>query len=171
MQIVFQYPTWFLLLAVLAAGGYAFGMYFREKRTSEMPLWLVRTLAGLRGAAVLIIIVLLIGPLIKSTSSRTEKPIVVIAQDNSSSIPLNSDSAFYRSEYQDQLAELKSTLSGDFEVKSYVFGNEINETDKIDFSDGRTDFSVTLYSADARTRLAHPHSWRDAHQQLFTVAN
>lgn len=148
MQIVFQYPTWFLLLAVLAAAGYSLGMYFREKRTSEMPLWMVRALAGIRGVAVFIIIVLLIGPLIKSTSSRTEKPIVVIAQDNSSSIPLNSDSAFYKNEYQEQLANLKSTLSGDFEVRSYVFGNEVNETDAIDFSDGRTDFSDVFEELD-----------------------
>ena len=141
MQIVFQYPTWFLLLAVLAGAAYALGMYYREKRVSEFPIWMVRGLAAIRGLAVFIIVVLLIGPLIKSTSKRTEKPIVVVAQDNSSSIPLNADSAFYRTEYQQQLADLRTQLSSDYEVKSYVFGNYVDETETADFSDGRTDIS------------------------------
>jgi hypothetical protein len=141
VQIVFQYPTWFLLLAVLAGAAYALGMYYREKRVSEFPIWMVRGLAAIRGLAVFIIVVLLIGPLIKSTSKRTEKPIVVVAQDNSSSIPLNADSAFYRTEYQQQLADLRTQLSSDYEVKSYVFGNYVDETETADFSDGRTDIS------------------------------
>ena len=141
MQIVFQYPTWFLLLALAAGVGYAFGMYFREKRTAEMPIWMVRGLAAVRGSAIFILVLLLIGPLIKSVSKRTEKPIVVIAQDNSSSIPLNSDSAFYRAEYLEGLASLRAELSGDYEVRSYVFGNEVHETEEAGFSDGRTDMS------------------------------
>jgi len=148
VQIVFQYPTWFLLLAVLAGAAYALGMYYREKRVSEFPIWMVRGLAAVRGLAVFIIVVLLIGPLIKSTSKRTEKPIVVIAQDNSSSIPLNADSSFYRGEYQQQLAELRSQLSSDYEVKSYVFGNNVDETETADFADGRTDISELFEQLD-----------------------
>lgn len=148
MQIVFQYPTWFLLLAVLAGAAYALGMYYREKRVSEFPIWMVRGLAAVRGLAVFIIVVLLIGPLIKSTTKRTEKPIVVIAQDNSSSIPLNADSAFYKNEYQQQLAELRSQLSSEYEVKSYVFGSEIDESETADFTDGRTDISELFEQLD-----------------------
>ena len=141
MQIVFQYPTWFLLLALAAGVAYALGMYFREKRTAEMPVWMVRGLAAVRGLTIFILAVLLIGPLIKSTTKRTEKPIVVIAQDNSSSIPLNSDSAFYRTEYLEILSALRTELSSDYEVRSYIFGKEVNETETPDFSDGRTDMS------------------------------
>lgn len=148
MQIVFQYPTWFLLLAVLAGAAYGLGMYYREKRVSEFPIWMVRGLAAVRGLAVFIIVVLLIGPLIKSTTKRTEKPIVVIAQDNSSSIPLNADSVYYKGEYQQQLADLRSQLSGDYEVKSYVFGSKVDESETADFTDGRTDISELFEQLD-----------------------
>jgi hypothetical protein len=148
VQIVFQYPTWFLLLAIMAGVAYAFGMYYREKRTAEFPLWLTRGLAAMRGVVVFLIVVLLIGLLIKSTSSRTEKPIIVLAQDNSSSIPLNSDSAFYRNDYQSLLDEFRTELSGDFEVNSYVFGNETRESEQADFSEGRTDFSQLFEELD-----------------------
>ncbi|MGB0918178.1 MAG: hypothetical protein ACPGU4_11350, partial [Flavobacteriales bacterium] len=128
-----------------AGVAYALGMYFREKRTAEMLVWMVRGLAAVRGTVIFILVVLLIGPLIKSTTKRTEKPIVVIAQDNSSSIPLNSDSAFYKTEYLADLAKLRSSLSADYEVKSYVFGSAVNESDpdnyRGDFLDGRTDMS------------------------------
>lgn len=130
-----------MLLALAAGVGYALGMYFREKRTAEMPIWMVRGLAAIRGIVVFILVVLLIGPLIKSTTKRTEKPIVVIAQDNSSSIPLNSDSAFYRTEYLDGLAKLRAALSGDYEIESYSFGSEVKQSETPDYSDGRTDMS------------------------------
>ncbi len=148
MSIVFQFPTWFLILALLAGASYALGMYFRERRTAEMPLWMVRSLAAVRGLAVFIIVVLLIGPMIRSTSKRTEKPIVVIAQDNSSSILLNSDSAFYRAEFQEKLNELRKELSGDYEVRSYVFGNDVNEKEVADHTDGRTDISELFEELD-----------------------
>jgi hypothetical protein len=141
VQIVFQYPTWFLLLAVLVAAAYAFGMYFREKRTAEIPIWMVRGLAAVRGIVIFILVVLLIGPLIKSTTKRTEKPIVVIAQDNSSSIPLSCDSAFYQSEYLQSVANLRANLSGDYEIESYTFGSEVKESETLDYSDSRTDMS------------------------------
>lgn len=132
----------------MAGAGYAFGLYYREKRTSEFPLWLTRSLAAIRGVVVFLIVVLLIGPLIKSTSSRTEKPIIILAQDNSSSIPLNSDSAFYRNDYQTLLAEFRAGLSGDFEVTSYVFGNETRVSEEVDFSEGRTDYSQLFEELD-----------------------
>lgn len=139
--MVFQYPSWFVLLAILAGGVYAFGMYFREKRTAEMPIWILRGLVALRGIAIFILVVLLIGPLIQSTSNRTEKPIVVLAHDNSSSIPLNADSTFYKGEYLESFENMRTKLSEDYEVKSYTFGASVNESTQIDFSDGRTDVS------------------------------
>ncbi len=141
MTIVFQYPTWFLLFSVLAGIAYGSGMYFREKRTAEMPVWMVRGLAVVRGTAIFILTVLLIGPLIRSASKRTEKPIVVIAQDNSSSIPLNRDSTYYLTDYQTDLAELRKSLSKDHEVRSYTFGSSVEESDAVDFTQGRTDIS------------------------------
>ncbi len=130
-----------MIFSVLAGVAYGLGMYYREKRTSEFSKWMRQLLAVLRGTVVALIIILLIGPLIKSTSNRTEKPIVVIAQDNSSSIPLNKDSAFYRTDYQTDLAELRKELSKDHEVRSYVFGSAVEESDVVDFKQGRTDIS------------------------------
>lgn len=105
-------------------------------------------LAVLRGTVVALIVILLIGPLIRSTSKRTEKPIIILAQDNSSSIPLNKDSAFYNADYQVALEELRSELSEEYEVRSYAFGGNVKETQSIDFKDGRTDFSALFRELD-----------------------
>ena len=116
-------------------------MYLHEKRTYEMPKWLRKLLTVLRGSVVALIVILLIGPLIRSTSKRTEKPIIIIAQDNSSSIPLNKDSTFYRTGYLNALSDLQKELSKDYEVRNYVFGTSADESEDVDFQDGRTDLS------------------------------
>jgi hypothetical protein len=87
VEIFFQYPAWFIVFCLLAGAGYAVGMYLRDRKTAEFAPWLVRTLAVLRGLAVFLIALLLIGPLLKTTQKRTEKPIIIVAQDNSASIP------------------------------------------------------------------------------------
>lgn len=113
-----------------------------------MPPWLVKTLAVVRALVVFLIIVLLIGPLLKSVSSRTEKPIVILAQDNSASIPLNADSLFYQEEYPNQLAELRNTLGKTYEVRSYSFGSQVKETQELNFLDARTDISALYQELD-----------------------
>ena len=48
--------------------------------------WWLRGLALLRFAGVVILAFLLLNPYLKSKTNETEKPVVVIMQDNSSSI-------------------------------------------------------------------------------------
>jgi hypothetical protein len=150
VEIFFQYPAWFIVFCLLAGAGYAVGMYLRDRKTAEFALWLVRTLAVLRGLAVFLIALLLIGPLLKTTQKRTEKPIIIIAQDNSASIPLNADSAFYRTTYLEQLAQLRGALAEKFEVHSYTFGGEVAENEVADFSEGRSDYSQLFGELDNR---------------------
>lgn len=69
-----------------------------------------------------------------------EKPLIIIAQDNSSSLTLNKDSAFYKTAYLTQLKELKDQLSKDFEVKAFTYGDKVTEGLTVDFAEKRSDF-------------------------------
>lgn len=73
-------------------------LYFRENK-NEFPAWLKRILGVNRFVLVSLIAFLLLSPLLKMSSHKVEKPVIVIAQDNSMSVVLNEDSAFYRTEY------------------------------------------------------------------------
>ncbi len=150
MNIIFQYSPWFILLCIIAGSGYALGMYYRDQRTSEFPLWARRGLAMLRGIAVFIIALLLIGPLLQSTQKRTEKPIIIIAQDNSASVPVNADSSFYRIEYPEALAGLRSRISEQYDVQTFTFGSRLTENGELTFDEGRTDISQLFHELENR---------------------
>lgn len=150
MNIILQYSPWFIALCIIAGAGYALGMYFRDRRAAELPLWTVRILAILRGVAVFIIALLLLGPLLRTTQKRTEKPIIVIAQDNSASIPLNADSTFYWEEYLSKMDALANALSKKYDVQRFTFGAKVTEGGAVDYSEGRTDYSQLFAELDNR---------------------
>lgn len=150
MNIIFQYSPWFILLCIIAGAGYALGMYYRDQRTSEFPLWARRGLAVLRGLAVFIIALLLLGPLLRTTQKRTEKPIIIIAQDNSASVPVNADSTFYRNDYPDGLNAVRSRLAERYDVQSYTFGSRVTEGGELIYDEGRTDLSLLFRELENR---------------------
>lgn len=94
-----------------------------------------------RFVLVTILAFLLLSPFIKTIFNKIEKPIIIIVQDNSSSILLNKDSSFYKTSYQTNLDELVDNLSQNFEVKKYTFGENLNENKSIDFSEKITNLS------------------------------
>jgi hypothetical protein len=77
-----------------------------------------------------------------------EKPVIIIAQDNSQSIVKTIDSSYYRSEYIDNLKHLIKQLSSDYEVVSYTFGQGVTSGDekKLDpgFDENQSNISEML---------------------------
>lgn len=125
----------------MLGAAYTFVLYRKEEKFSEVAPWLVKTMALFRFLLVTILAFLLLSPFIKTLFNKVEKPVIIIAQDNSSSILLNKDSAFYKNDYLDQLKALKSNLEEKFEVKSYTFGENLTEGNQVDYSKKITDLS------------------------------
>ena len=134
INITTGYPLWFSIFCVLLGAAYSFILYYKEEKFSDVASWLFRTIAIFRFLLVSILAFLLLSPFIKTIFNKVEKPIIIIAQDNSSSILLNKDSIFYKNEYLDQLKTLKSSLEENYVVKTYTFGENLEEGSKIDFS-------------------------------------
>lgn len=103
-----------------------------------------------RFLAVFILGVLLLKPLIESESQKIEKPIVVIAQDNTESILFNKDSSFYSNEYVQQLNSLKNQLEKDYQVEVISFGDKIRDTLLFEYSEKQTDMSMLLNEIESR---------------------
>lgn len=141
MSIIIDYPGWFIFLCISAGIIYASALYLRDRQSLNWHPALKITLALLRFAAVTILCLFLLKPLIKSTERVVEKPIVVIAQDNSSSLLLSSDSSYYKAQYLTALSSLQEELSEEFEVQTYAFGAEVeNELSSIDYEAPASDF-------------------------------
>ncbi len=141
INIITDYPLWFSIFCVLLGAIYAFLLYRKEEKFKELSIWLIRSMACFRFLLVTILAFLLLSPFIKTLFNKVEKPVIIIAQDNSSSILLNKDSTFYREEYLIKLQELKSSLEETYEVKTYTFGENLTEGNRIDYSKKITDLS------------------------------
>ncbi len=149
MEIHTDYPLWFILLCLLLGGLYSFILYFRDK-DSEFSQWKKRVLALFRFIAVSLIAFLLLGPLIKSRFKNIEKPLIIIAQDNSSSLMIGEDSTFMKNEYIERINELIENLSADYGVKAYTYGEKFSDDFNLTFNDNETDFSEVFGEINAR---------------------
>ena len=145
MSIITQAPSWLMLFCLMAGVIYAGALYFRDRlnRTYGTPL---ATLLGvLRFACVSLLCLFLLKPLIKTIEREVEKPIIVIAQDNSSSLCVGSDSSYYRGAYLEQLKQLSTSFGSDYDVRLLSFGDRIAEgLDSINYNDDYTDYSQLL---------------------------
>jgi hypothetical protein len=141
INIITDYPLWFSIFCVLLGVLYAFVLYRKEEKFNEIAPWLIKLMAGFRFLLVATLAFLLLSPFIKTLFNKEEKPVIVIAQDNSSSILLNKDSTFYQTEYIQKLKALKSSLEEKYEVKTYTFGENLEEGNDVNFSKKVTDLS------------------------------
>ncbi len=145
-QLTFPYPTWFLLLCALLGLGYAALLYYRETAFREQAPQLHRLLAGVRWAVVTTIAVLLLSPLMRSVQTRTQKPVIVLAQDQSESVGFElQDAALER--YKADWAQLREALSEDFEVHELAFGEAVREGVTFSFKDKASHLSQLLEEA------------------------
>lgn len=138
-----------LALALLSGLAAAAALYVRNKKQYYGKA-LTIILFALRTMMVALVALLLFNPLIRQKFSSVETPTIVLAHDNSASVALCKDSAFYRNDYRTQLEQFRMSLNADFQVDEYVFGEEMRDFDQLDFSDQLTDLSAVLKSLDRR---------------------
>ncbi len=149
INIITEYSLWFGLLCLLLGVGYALILYYRE-RHHEFKKRTIRVMFGLRTLSVTLIAFLLLSPLVKTTSRTIEKPIVIVAQDNSQSIVFSKDSANMRKNYVAEMKKLTEDLGEDYDLKTFSFGDKVVEGFPFSFSDKQTDMSAMLDEIKAR---------------------
>jgi hypothetical protein len=141
IQITTELPIWFTLFCVLLGLAYAYLLYRKEERFTELPKWKIGLMASFRWVLVTILAFLLLTPFIKTVFNKVEKPIIIIAQDNSSSILLNKDSAYYQTKYLQEIKKLQEDLKEDYEVRTFTFGGKVKEEGEIDYNQKITDIA------------------------------
>ena len=97
-----------LALSLLAGLAAATMLYFRNKKQHYGKALNV-ILFALRTLIVGMVVLLLFNPLIRQKFSSVETPTIILAHDNSSSIALCKDSAFYKKDYLTQFDQFRKT--------------------------------------------------------------
>jgi hypothetical protein len=135
-----SYPLWFSIFCLAAGVLYALVLYYRNRAEgfSKRTLYL---LAALRTTAVTLIAFLLLSPLLKSIRRYSEKPIVILALDNSASMVTGKDSMQIRSDFYQKFKKLSEKLSDQYEVKTNSFGSSIEDGLQSQFDEKQTDIS------------------------------
>ncbi|MBN2745383.1 MAG: VWA domain-containing protein [Bacteroidales bacterium] len=143
VEIVFKYSILWLIPAAFISGLLVYFVYFFKKNHDlrARQVWL---LSILRFSAFMAIAVFLLSPLIKSKIKEIERPLFVVAVDNSQSMAFGSDSISKISEIKQFLSSLQSELKKDFDVEFYSFGEEVNQDSTLDFNAKTTNLSAPL---------------------------
>ena len=144
-----EYSPFWLIPIVVFAAGIAFWGYFVGGR----GLFSARQrnlLAALRFLSLLLVLFLLLSPVVRFTSHQTEKPLIVVAQDVSSSIVSTKDSTYYKTDYQNKIRNFIDQASEDYDVKVLTFSSETaernlqNKNENFTFSGTQTDMAECL---------------------------
>jgi hypothetical protein len=151
MQIITNTSPWLLSLCLWIGLAYAIGLYFFRRNTNSWNPTLRWVLGTFRFITVALLVLLLFKPLLDTTSQRIEKPIVVFALDNSSSIRSTADSLFYKNDFLKQWQEIQTQLGDEVEVIPMLFGEKIALTSDANFNDQETNFSQLQRSIQTQT--------------------
>jgi len=141
-QLLTQFSAWWILACLLAGFIYAWVLYRHFPVQEEQSPWFKRVLFILRMTAVSILAFLLLSPMIRTLSRETEKPILLFAQDASSSILLNADSLFYKGEYPEKVSNMLDQLKEKYNVSILGWGDGVEEGFPLNYKDRQTDFNA-----------------------------
>src|SRR3569833_2740464 len=120
---------------------YAWLLY---RQPSDLDKKIRNALFAARTIDVFIIAFLLIAPLVRSVSYTQQKPLVLIAQDNSQSIGTFKPAGFNQSLFVGELAKLKEQLGDKFDVREFNFGRDLKDSLSNKFDGKQTNISSAL---------------------------
>ena len=133
--------VWFIGLCILAGFLYASLLYSKKTPWTKN---VNRILAGFRFVLVTLVCFLLLGPLLNQTDFFYEKPIVVLAVDNSASLPSAYDSLDFES-LKAQLSSFSNDLSNlDYDLKIRSLDGYRNTFQLVDFDQEITNLQGLL---------------------------
>ena len=137
-DLSFTYPVWYLMLCALAGGVVATVLYFRAPLSASRPL--VAGMAVLRFLGYSLLAALLLAPLLRFVDTDRQEPIVVLAQDVSESVGLETDTLAYAQDW----SALREALEERYRVVEYTFGSRVREGDALTFQDKETNLDAVL---------------------------
>lgn len=141
MEFISNYPWYYTLLCLVAGFVFSAMLYVRDKQNAERSKVLLYSLAALRFVSISLIAILLLDIFIKRLVNETEKPVIILAQDNSSSILASKDSTKLKNEYTKALTSFINNVKDKYDVKSYRFDSESKASETFDFKGKETDIS------------------------------
>lgn len=119
--------SWYLIPACLLAGLTVAVFLYRRGR-QDAPRWVNVTVFILRSLSFSVVCLLLAGILIRTIHNETQRPIVVLALDNSRSMVAGKDSDYVKEQLAEDLSAIRARLEDDHEVVTMYFSSDAAES-------------------------------------------
>lgn len=138
---------WWVPVCLILGVLYAWLLYRQPVNLGKnFRLWL----AVLRALVVFVIAMLLVSPLVKTIKYDPQKPLVLIAQDNSSSINTFKPAGFSSAQFISDLAKLKRQLGDQYDVQEFNFSKDLANGLSDKFNGKQTDIAGALQQLNNR---------------------
>lgn len=138
---------WWVPVCLILGISYAWLLYRQPVNLGKnFRLWLT----VLRALVVFVIAMLLVSPLVKTIKYDPQKPLVLIAQDNSSSINTFKPAGFSSAQFISDLAKLKQQLGDQYDVQEFNFSKDLANGLSDKFNGKQTDIAGALQQLNNR---------------------
>ena len=138
---------WWTIGCLILAFLYGFLLYQHSANLSK--IWR-NALFAFRTVAVFTLSFLLLAPLVKSVTKHLQKPLILVLQDNSSSVQQFPSKNFQISSFTQQLHQLKNTLGNDYDVQEFNFSKNLNNGFSDSLNGKKTDIAGAFQALDNR---------------------
>ena len=110
-------------------------------RLPDVPSGINFLISFLRFSVLFLLLFLLLKPALQLVRTVKEKPLLIVAQDNSASLLNGKDSLYFRNEYSASLKEKLASLQDKFTLEWVTFGKNAGKSDELTFSEHYTNLS------------------------------
>jgi len=141
IALILSTPWWYLLFCILAGAFYAWLMYRKEPLLNDLSKWTGRLIISTRFLMVSLLAFLLLGPMIRTFRREVEKPIIILALDESKSIINSKDSISRKEQIKNDFEKINSALKSDYDVRQFAFGDHVSENIGYNFQDRSSNFT------------------------------
>lgn len=131
-----EFSGWWILACILVGLFYAFILYSKGDKSK-----LTYILFFLRTFCIATIIFLLLSPLWQSEDKRIEKPLIILAQDQSASIKIAEPKYFDSTAFHQNLNQLAEKLLEKYDIEILNFGDQIKSGFNFNYTAEQTNFS------------------------------
>lgn len=143
MRLIATHPIAMIMVALLLGAAFSYLRYSRLNKQPEAKK-IIRWLALLRGATVFLIALLLFSPWLVRQTEQIKPPIVVLLQDNSSSMIQAIDGANLKKNWPSLRKQFVDAFGEDAKVEMLQFSDRLTDSSTLNYSGKSTSFDVPL---------------------------
>jgi hypothetical protein len=151
----FDYSPWFIILCLALGSGYSYLQYTRK---SPWSVTVNRLLALARAILVSVLAILLMGPTVRAIKNFYERPLMVMAIDNSESVGLTTDTLTLK-KLQNDLAQLRENLvNSGWQVEAVDIAGDEVKLDSLKYNVQRSNLTGMVKSIQSEYGAANLNS-------------